>query len=104
MSACVQVYGIVSAQLILTAIVAGIIYAVPPVRGFVTTSLAFQLTFAILPLAGELLWHAHAAQPSVVSSLTTHSDSQTQMRCTLSMQGDDSALHILQLFHWQPLS
>ncbi len=46
-------YGIVSAQLILTAIVAGIIYAVPPVRGFVTTSLAFQLTFAILPLVGK---------------------------------------------------
>lgn len=46
-------YGIVSAQLILTAFVAGIIYAVPPVRSFVTTSLAFQLTFAILPLVGE---------------------------------------------------
>ena len=51
---CLQVYGIVSCQLILTAIVAAIIYAVPPVRGFVTTSLAFQLTFAILPLIGEL--------------------------------------------------
>ena len=50
-----QVYGIVSALLILTALVAGIIYAVPPVRGFVTTSLAFQLTFAILPLVGERL-------------------------------------------------
>lgn len=50
-----KVYGIVSLQLILTAIVAGIIYAVPPVRGFVTSSLAFQLTFAILPLVGETL-------------------------------------------------
>lgn len=50
-----KVYGIVSLQLILTAIVAGIIYAVPPVRGFVTSSLAFQLTFAILPLVGKIL-------------------------------------------------
>ena len=50
-----KVYGIVSLQLILTAIVAGIIYAVPPVRGFVTASLAFQLTFAILPLVGDTL-------------------------------------------------
>ena len=55
---CLQVYGIVSCQLVLTAIVAAIIYAVPPVRGFVTTSLAFQLTFAILPLIGELQRHA----------------------------------------------
>ena len=51
---CLQVYGIVSCQLVLTAIVAAIIYTVPPVRGFVITSLAFQLTFAILPLIGEL--------------------------------------------------
>ena len=50
-----KVYGIVSLQLILTAIVAGIIYAVPSVRGFVTSSLAFQLTFAILPLVGKIL-------------------------------------------------
>ena len=55
-------YGIVSAQLILTAVVAGIIYAVPPVRGFVTTSLAFQLTFAILPLVGECVEHPYSAQ------------------------------------------
>ena len=55
---CLQVYGIVSCQLILTAIVAAIIYGVPPVRGFVTTSLAFQLTFAILPLIGELQMQA----------------------------------------------
>ena len=57
-----QVYGIVSAQLILTAIVAGIIYAVPPVRGFVTTSLAFQLTFAILPLVGKTVDQPLSAQ------------------------------------------
>ncbi|CAL5229149.1 g12423 [Coccomyxa viridis] len=57
-----KVYGIVSAQLILTAIVAGIIYAVPPVRGFVTTSLAFQLTFAILPLVGLIPLFIYARQ------------------------------------------
>ena len=49
-----QVYGIISAQLVLTAIVAGTILAVPPVRGFVTTSLWFQITCAILPLVGML--------------------------------------------------
>lgn len=48
-----QVYGIISAQLVLTAVVAGTILAVPPVRTFVTTSLWFQLTCAILPLVGE---------------------------------------------------
>ena len=66
-----KVYGIVSLQLILTAIVAGIIYAVPPVRGFVTSSLAFQLTFAILPLVGETLLlfrrsRAQALLPTVI--------------------------------------
>lgn len=48
-----QVYGIISAQLVLTAVVAGTVLAVPPVRTFVTTSLWFQLTCAILPLVGE---------------------------------------------------
>jgi FtsH-binding integral membrane protein len=46
------VYGIISAQLVLTALVAGTILAVEPVRNFVTHSLAFQLTCAILPLVG----------------------------------------------------
>ncbi|KAK9917256.1 hypothetical protein WJX75_002426 [Coccomyxa subellipsoidea] len=47
-----KVYGIISAQLVLTAIVSGTILAVPPVRGFVTTSLWFQITCAVLPLVG----------------------------------------------------
>jgi FtsH-binding integral membrane protein len=50
-----QVYGIMSAQLVLTATVAGVILAVPPVRGFVTTSVAFQITCGILPLIGGAL-------------------------------------------------
>ncbi len=49
-----QVYGIISAQLVLTAIVAATILVVPPVRGFVTTSLWFQITCAVLPLVGKM--------------------------------------------------
>ena len=52
-------YGIISAQLVLTALVAAIILAVEPVRNFVTHSLAFQLTFAFLPLVG-----AHSGLPA----------------------------------------
>ena len=69
-----KVYGIVSLQLILTAIVAGIIYAVPPVRGFVTSSLAFQLTFAILPLVGETLL---LPRQSGALSIAAHSHQHT---------------------------
>lgn len=48
----VQVYGIISAQLVLTAVVAATILAVPPVRGFVTTSVWFQITCGLAPLIG----------------------------------------------------
>jgi uncharacterized membrane protein len=49
-----QVYGIIASQLVLTAIVAGTILASPPVRSFVTSSIAFQVTFALLPLVGKI--------------------------------------------------
>lgn len=53
-----KVYGIIACQLLLTAIVAAIIYTVQPVQNFVLGSVAFQITFAVLPLIGELfLWH-----------------------------------------------
>lgn len=47
-----KVYGIISAQLVLTAVVAAIIMFNHPVRSFVTGSLAFQIVVAILPLIG----------------------------------------------------
>lgn len=50
-----KVYGIIACQLLLTAIVAGIIYTVQPVQNFVLGSVAFQITFAVLPLIGKLL-------------------------------------------------
>lgn len=63
----VQVYGIISAQLVLTAIVAATILAVPPVRGFVTTSLWFQITCAVLPLVGMLFSLATSANHDLQS-------------------------------------
>ena len=49
-----KVYGIIAFQLLLTAVVAAIIYTVQPVQNFVLGSVAFQITFAVLPLIGEL--------------------------------------------------
>ena len=66
-----QVYGIISAQLVLTAIVSGTILAVPPVRGFVTTSLWFQITCAVLPLVGA---HTFLIQTQIAAAPRSLSD------------------------------
>ncbi len=50
-----KVYGIISAQLLLTTLVACVILFNEPVRGFVTTNLAFQITCMILPFVGKQL-------------------------------------------------
>lgn len=48
-----KVYGIIACQVLLTAAVAATIYMVRPVQDFVLGSVAFQVTFAILPLVGR---------------------------------------------------
>lgn len=63
----VQVYGIIASQLVLTAMVAGVILALPSVRSFVMSSLAFQATFAVLPLIGERHRLCHLAETSPLS-------------------------------------
>ncbi|KAK9835412.1 hypothetical protein WJX81_007898 [Elliptochloris bilobata] len=47
-----KVYGIMSAQLFLTALVAAVIMFNEPVQRFVMGSMAFQITCAVLPLVG----------------------------------------------------
>lgn len=48
-----KVYGIIGFQLLLTAAVCLVIYSVQPVQNFILNSIAFQITFAILPLIGK---------------------------------------------------
>ena len=89
---CDQVYGIISAQLVLTAAVASLILFVQPVHNFVTASLAFQLTFAFLPLLGMLRFSwltiaaatllsarslVQASSPSTSTSASTQSTSSS---------------------------
>ena len=50
-----KVYGIIACQLLLTAAVAAVIYLIQPVQNFVLGSMAFQITFAVLPLLGNIL-------------------------------------------------
>jgi FtsH-binding integral membrane protein len=47
-----KVYGIIACQVLLTSVVASVIYLNQPIQNFVLNSPAFQLTFAILPLVG----------------------------------------------------
>ncbi|KAK9823300.1 hypothetical protein WJX72_001740 [[Myrmecia] bisecta] len=47
-----KVYGIICAQLLLTSLSACVILFNAPVRAFVTSNVAFQITFCILPLVG----------------------------------------------------
>jgi FtsH-binding integral membrane protein len=47
------VYGIIAAQLVLTAIVAAIIVVNDDIRNFAHGSLPFQIIFALAPFVGE---------------------------------------------------
>jgi len=48
-----KVYAIIACQVLLTSVVASVIYLVHPIQNFVLSSPSFQITFAILPLVGE---------------------------------------------------
>lgn len=57
-----QVYGIISAQLVLTCCTASLFIFSKPVNEFATQSVAFQAAMFILPLIGTLQsakWFSH---------------------------------------------
>ncbi len=57
-----KVYGIIASQVVLTAVVAAVIYMNAPIQNFVLNSPAFQLTFAILPLLGKMTFKDRPVQ------------------------------------------
>jgi FtsH-binding integral membrane protein len=54
-----KVYAIIACQVLLTSVVASVIYLVHPIQNFVLSSPAFQITFAILPLVGLYPLHVY---------------------------------------------